>query len=528
MLKMSSTALRISSSFLSIFLILILYLSIGCYAQRDDATVTTRTRNLAPISSTTRTAVAATHTIQVGLADHKFRPEVTEAGVGDTIEFRFYPTNHSVVRAEYSFPCIPYESIGSGREGFFSGFHAMDKVLDDPPKFSIVINDTNPLFFYCSAPGSCTTYGMVGAINPTRDQTFETQKQLALDSAYQLSPGEPFPDEAPRPSSKPTTPSRPADPEATPTQSAQGTLLEPARDRGLSPAAIAGIVVGSVAVVVLAALLFFFLGRTKTLKDEVHRRNNLERNASPCSTTPMLDANHQRNTSGGSGAAHARSQQPTSARTPTIAAPLLTFTSPQQQHHRNTSQPTPSTAPNYIAYSPSAYSPLDPTAPMTRSSSRTIAVGLQHSPVPFSPYEPTSPDAGDAYNANLSPAYAQSPYGYLLPVHMSGPQMRGQRDDKLGPYGRQVARRPEAESDADVVPAYVDVEVEAVAGGQRGVENGAVVRGQARGNGLGLGGVAGGNGALHVNERGGPAEMQGSEVVVRRGERRRWAEVRGA
>jgi hypothetical protein len=48
-----------------------------------------------------------------------------------TIEFRFYPANHSVVRAEYNLPCIPYEMTGPNKPGFFSGFHAVDKVLDD-------------------------------------------------------------------------------------------------------------------------------------------------------------------------------------------------------------------------------------------------------------------------------------------------------------------------------------------------------------------------------------------------------------
>jgi hypothetical protein len=99
--------------------------------------------------SSTSSAPAQTHTVQVGLADHKFKPDVTEAAIGDvysstptllnsntnsphqTIEFRFYPANHSVVRAEYGYPCIPYEMTGSNKTGFFSGFHVVDKVLDD-------------------------------------------------------------------------------------------------------------------------------------------------------------------------------------------------------------------------------------------------------------------------------------------------------------------------------------------------------------------------------------------------------------
>jgi hypothetical protein len=47
-------------------------------ARRPDSTTSI---SLQP--SSTSSAAAQTHTIQVGLADHKFRPDVTEAEVGD-------------------------------------------------------------------------------------------------------------------------------------------------------------------------------------------------------------------------------------------------------------------------------------------------------------------------------------------------------------------------------------------------------------------------------------------------------------
>lgn len=72
-------------------------------------------------------------------------------------EFNFFPPNHSVVRADYLLPCIPYEMTGP-RVGFFSGFFAVDAILSDPPTWSLQINDTDPIFYYCSAPGSCMEY----------------------------------------------------------------------------------------------------------------------------------------------------------------------------------------------------------------------------------------------------------------------------------------------------------------------------------------------------------------------------------
>jgi hypothetical protein len=115
------------------------------------------------------------------------RPETTQAAIGDTIEFAFYPLNHSVVRAEYGYPCIPYEMAGPSRKGFFSGFNYVKDVLDNPPTFKVRVNDLEPILFYCSAPGSCIKYGMVGGINLNSNMSIEVQKKLAMDSAFMVS-----------------------------------------------------------------------------------------------------------------------------------------------------------------------------------------------------------------------------------------------------------------------------------------------------------------------------------------------------
>jgi plastocyanin len=99
---------------------------------------------------------------------NSFQPDTIKARVGDVVKFDFMPLNHSVVRAEFNYPCIPYEDTGPEKVGFFSGFHPVDTILDDPPSWEIRVNDSNPVFFYCSAPGSCINYGMVGVINPVR------------------------------------------------------------------------------------------------------------------------------------------------------------------------------------------------------------------------------------------------------------------------------------------------------------------------------------------------------------------------
>ena len=121
---------------------------------------------------------------------HTFVPDVIQAEVGDSIEFRFYPKTHSVVRAAYNYPCIPFELIETDKVGFFSGMRTVDAILDDPPTWTVLVNDTDPIFFYCSAPGSCINYGMVGVINPNATTSLEVQQEAAEKSKYMLQPGE--------------------------------------------------------------------------------------------------------------------------------------------------------------------------------------------------------------------------------------------------------------------------------------------------------------------------------------------------
>lgn len=141
---------------------------------------------LSPILSG-RTAIQANQRAQ---GDHTFVPDVTQAEVGDFIEFRFHPTNHSVVRAAYGYPCIPYELIETDKVGFTSGFHPVDAVIPDPPTWTVRVNDSDPIFYYCSAPGSCINYAMVGVINPNATTSLDRQKKAAEDSTFMLQPGE--------------------------------------------------------------------------------------------------------------------------------------------------------------------------------------------------------------------------------------------------------------------------------------------------------------------------------------------------
>ncbi|KAJ4985925.1 extracellular serine-rich protein [Stagonosporopsis vannaccii] len=263
----------------------------GTLAQEKSIPFATSTSSSSPPLTTLRTSTSTsssapqTHTIQVGLLDHKMRPETTEAPAGDIIEFDFYPLNHSVVRAEYGFPCIPYEMTGSGKNGFFSGFNPVDRVLDNPPKYSVRINDTEPIFFYCSAPGSCITWGMVGGINLNSSMSIDRQRTLAKDSAYMLQPGEPFPAESPVPSTNPVS----SDSSPSTFNSTLAPSTAPNSSDGLSTGTIVGIVIAAVSALLFGALIFFCWGRTKSLREAIERKDATVRRIS---TSPEQVSQH--------------------------------------------------------------------------------------------------------------------------------------------------------------------------------------------------------------------------------------------
>lgn len=67
--------------------------------------------------ATAALTAANTIPVSVGKDGLTFSPNVIRANVGDVIEFRFWPRNHSVVAGDFTNACRPAAS-----NGFFSGF----------------------------------------------------------------------------------------------------------------------------------------------------------------------------------------------------------------------------------------------------------------------------------------------------------------------------------------------------------------------------------------------------------------------
>jgi len=103
-------------------------------------------------------ALAATLDVQVGAQGLAFTPNVTNAAVGDTVTFHFFPGKHNVAQGSFSNPC------SSITGGFYSGF-IVPPAGEANEVFTVTINDTNPIWYYCTEYKHCQL-GMAGVINP--------------------------------------------------------------------------------------------------------------------------------------------------------------------------------------------------------------------------------------------------------------------------------------------------------------------------------------------------------------------------
>ncbi|PSS25345.1 hypothetical protein M430DRAFT_39447 [Amorphotheca resinae ATCC 22711] len=235
-------------------------------------------------ASTTASGPAATHTCLVGADGFNFSPNQMYAKVGDIIEYRFYPLNHSVARAGFgnNLACLPYEDSGQGLVGFWSDFQPVAVVLSNPPIFRLLINDTEPVFFYCSAPGACQQ-GMVGVINPNSSFTYQDQLAYALNTSISFSPLQYFPPEV---AITRSTTATGATMTPTPVRT-NSPPTAPTSKSSLSTGAIVGIVIAGIIVVLLAAALLYTCGRQKTL-GEILRRSHTPAPNTYQPTTPGI------------------------------------------------------------------------------------------------------------------------------------------------------------------------------------------------------------------------------------------------
>ncbi|KAF2004163.1 Cupredoxin, partial [Amniculicola lignicola CBS 123094] len=108
-------------------------------------------------------ASAATMQVTVGANNQfTFTPSTLTAAAGDTVNFNFVSANHSVVSGDPATPCTPQNNA------LFSDFQPNNMVharAGNMPTFSVPIQDSNPVYIYCSQAQHCQQ-GMVMVINP--------------------------------------------------------------------------------------------------------------------------------------------------------------------------------------------------------------------------------------------------------------------------------------------------------------------------------------------------------------------------
>lgn len=106
------------------------------------------------------------------VTDSKFWPENLTAAPGSMVQFQFWAGNHTVTQSSFDNPCTPLEpgaggtGNGTNAAGIKSGYQPVDVSMPNGeiPTYTVWINDTKPLWFYCAQATHCQG-GMALAIN---------------------------------------------------------------------------------------------------------------------------------------------------------------------------------------------------------------------------------------------------------------------------------------------------------------------------------------------------------------------------
>ncbi|KAJ5771553.1 Cupredoxin [Penicillium odoratum] len=158
-------------------LILVLFWLSGINAQYGGGQSNTTTTSVSSSvtkssSSTSLSATKSVQSVDVGEDGFTFSPDTLTASAGDKIEFHFYPGNHSVTQAAFAKPCQPLNNTS-----IFSGFVPATSG-ESKTVFTVVVNDTNPIWLYCAQIGHCQA-GMVAVINPPNQDALSMFKAAA-------------------------------------------------------------------------------------------------------------------------------------------------------------------------------------------------------------------------------------------------------------------------------------------------------------------------------------------------------------
>ncbi|KAK8070021.1 GPI-anchored cupredoxin [Apiospora phragmitis] len=119
-------------------------------------------------------AMASAKTIRIDSGPMlEFKPDNIMAEAGDMLEFHFYARNHSVAQGDFASACQPVKTAG-----FFSGYVPVMGTSESESVFTVKVNDTKPIWFYCTQGQHCKG-GMVGVVNAPQGKTLDMYKTAA-------------------------------------------------------------------------------------------------------------------------------------------------------------------------------------------------------------------------------------------------------------------------------------------------------------------------------------------------------------
>jgi len=105
-----------------------------------------------------------------------YNPDSVTAKEGDIISFQFVAKNHSVTQSSFSDPCTRLTTPTLGIDSDFQPVSANATMV---PQWSFTVSNASvPLWFFCKQGAHCKA-GMVFAVNPTADKTFQAFKDKA-------------------------------------------------------------------------------------------------------------------------------------------------------------------------------------------------------------------------------------------------------------------------------------------------------------------------------------------------------------
>ncbi|KHO01861.1 extracellular serine-rich protein [Metarhizium album ARSEF 1941] len=87
----------------------------------------------------------------------RFFPSKITAQPGDMVQFQFWAGNHSVAQSGFDHPCVPIASVNASKPGFYSSFQPAEAGVRTGriPVYTIVVNNTQPMWVYCSQTNHC-------------------------------------------------------------------------------------------------------------------------------------------------------------------------------------------------------------------------------------------------------------------------------------------------------------------------------------------------------------------------------------